>query len=423
MEFYLYLNNGKELNINLCKELQYDISFYLDKNKINFDIYNKIINQNYDNYKNYKQKSNNFCLNENDNIIDKYFINNNFCSEKCFFNGINKLLKINCICNSNIINNFNKLGTKFTLFKCKLLLKKLKFFNIGFWLILSFLVINLFMLFFHYYKYENNKLKLHIKDIYFSNSINKLSLIFTKISKINNSNEFNIIDKNRQIYRLSNNNKFIPYQMIIAYQNCNFCIIFNKVNKLFKIIIQKDYRIVTLSFSYYFFYLSLLFFINALFFNFEFKIKENLLFNQKYSISFNKIFYGMLISYFLTEFISFYLNYMIELKYLLNILKEHSNEKEKKLYENIIVFKIKRKISLYFIFQFISIILIWYYLTIYCIFYNKIQIYWFIQGCICILFDIILSMIYSLFLMLILGISYYFNNYKLYLIFLYLINI
>ena len=92
----------------------------------------------------------------------------------------------------------------------------------------------------------------------------------------------------------------------------------------------------------------------------------------------------MLISYFLTEFISFYLNYMIELKYLLNILKEHSNEKEKKLYENIIIFKIKRKISLYFIFQFISIILIWYYLTIYCIFYNKIQIYWFIQGCICI---------------------------------------
>ena len=434
IEFYFYYK-GKILDNYYCKNINYNVLIPINKNmnlkyaleiykKYGIDIYNK--NDNY---------FNDICnsINDGNNILfkereKKYYHKKNLCINNCIYDKMDyEKRKSICKCNSNnekiikknIVENFffKKGFENIVIFKCykKFKLSKKLFYNIGFDLLFSIILIQTLVLIFK----SSEEYKKFVIKIYFNpNNNSQNSLISTQKSFINihfisrNNNLFFQKDK----YIIQKNLNIIPYKFAKKYDKRKFIIIFwdlikRKIPFLNIFYQYKNFQLFFIDINKEFTCLVFLFLINTLLYNDKMIL-------HKYEIG-NKIDYFFLIKNSFRVYFIFLLFNLI--RYFFNYSKFFDlliNENDYSLfYQSLIknsLKKLKLKVILYFVLQFIFCILILYYVTVFCFIYNKNQIDWFIQGWFTFGNANIAIICLSLFISLIKKISFKIHSVKLY---------
>ena len=394
VNFHFYYN-GEKLNNLYCNNVNYYVNIPKN-NKINFsnasNIYNKygidIYNINDDYF-------NDICKNINDgnNILLKerkkyYYQNEELCVNNCRYTKMNyENGKSNCNCNSNYNmekNNktiieifFYKRGFEnLIIFKCykELKLSNKLFYNIGFDLLLSIILIQTLFLI----------LKLKSELIQFNTKLNNMTennqktLATTEFNKKTQLSSFFFKHKSK----FSQNLNTLPFKLAIINDKRTFIKIFLDLitiktpflNIFYK---HNNFQLFSLDLNIELCSFAFLYTINTLLYN-------DRMISHKYIIG-NQIDYlFLIINSFRVYFVIFLYNII---KYSFNYTKHFDllfSENDNSLNYLFLIKKslknLRLKIFIYIFVQYVCCILIWYYVTIFCFIYNNNQIDWFIQG-------------------------------------------
>ena len=208
---------------------------------------------------------------------------------------------------------------------------------------------------------------------------NKISLDNNNTKDILNSKDKNKKDKlDLEKYKSYNDYEMntISFEEAIQVDKRTFLQFYFSLIKLKNILIftfnkNKDYNPYSIKICLFFFMLSFLIFINALFFNDD--TMHEMYINKKYSLSyfFPQIIYAIILYSIINDIIKLFSlsqKNILEIKHLQN--KSNLNAKVVN-----VVKCLNTKFICFFIFSFIFLILFWVYLSSFCAIYQKIQIY------------------------------------------------
>ena len=445
VEYKVYRSDGTELPLTLCNSVNVDISYPLNsefKDEIDFLSAQKYNEEGIDVFNSNDPFFSDPCyvyqINGSDVVLsdrrEEIYQNVTLCENNCRYDGIDYAKKrIQCACETKeeiklikddykeLQNNNMKfmneiVSTNLYLSKCYNVFISCSnwVFNIGFWFMLAVIVLqwvtvivliatNLNTLYSAMNKYQRSNPP---SEDFFEKYLFKSPKLIDDDSydKLKKSTENNKIEKEnfiidelyiRQPIDIDN----YPFHLAINADRRNCFVIFIKILKekyiFFRAIFTKSkYELISLNLSMCFFYMGVVFSLNAIFYNDD-SISERYHNNGKLSLLANALrsLYSFLLSFVLLKIASF-LKYYAPLFDVFVIEINCSDTLGK--YFNKGIYIVKRKLVIFYIVVILVSLFFWYYLTIFCYVYNSVQVSWFTGGWISMAMSLMIVILYAM---------------------------
>ena len=445
VEYKVYRSDGTELPLTLCNSVNVDISYPLNsefKDEIDFLSAQKYNEEGIDVFNSNDPFFSDPCyvyqINGSDVVLsdrrEEIYQNVTLCENNCRYDGIDYAKKrIQCACETKeeiklikddykeLQNNNMKfmneiVSTNLYLSKCYNVFISCSnwVFNIGFWFMLAVIALqwvtvivliatNLNTLYSAMNKYQWSNPP---SEDFFEKYLFKSPKLIDDDSydKLKKSTENNKIEKEnfiidelyiRQPIDIDN----YPFHLAINADRRNCFVIFIKILKekyiFFRAIFTKSkYELISLNLSMCFFYMGVVFSLNAIFYNDD-SISERYHNNGKLSLLANALrsLYSFLLSFVLLKIASF-LKYYAPLFDVFVIEINCSDTLGK--YFNKGIYIVKRKLVIFYIVVILVSLFFWYYLTIFCYVYNSVQVSWFTGGWISMAMSLMIVILYAM---------------------------
>ena len=439
MKYSLYHKNGSSIDDSMCLSLSTDISYPLNP-LLNTDDARYYASLGIDIYDSQSAFFNDICepySEEGKDITiesrrrDMYH-NLSFCDNNCSYQGIDYTTNhIHCKCNDINRNNntapfpYKERTINMNLMKCANLLFKgdSLIHNNAFYLTSITCVIQIALT---VISYTVDLLSLtskitpspSIKDDN-SNAIDSNDYFMNQIDSLNRNNSISskrlntktyisqeidtitnailptsTFKKGNLFYIMNNDIDNYPYKLAKENDNRNcmsmFCKVFKEKELLLRALIKKSqFEMVSVNFSLVISYIIITFTVNALFFT------PNLIAKRFYNkLTVYTYLFISLISYVISSGLFYILRYLSSFAPMLELLfsdvrgKEAIDKMTQKAKQ-----KIKRKMILFYIIQYIVIVLSMYYLSCFCCVYHSTQNVWFICGCCSLCINLIICLL------------------------------
>ena len=385
VEYKVYNSKGKQLDMSVCNGVPISVSYPLFNTDLIplFEDASELSKRGFDVYNPKDSFYNDICSSYSNGTVDvvlkdrrkDIYVDVHFCQEGCVYEGINYTTnKVNCNCDGNNadIINFDDFGnsmfqqTNLILLKCyKQIIKKETYkMNIGVYFCGSIFVINYILVIIFCISGYNKvyfKYKAILDKFYYENS------------------QFKQISTTEQSIDIDN----VSFKQAVSMEDRNFfkfffLLLFNQIEIIKVFFFSGDFDLLPISLSLFLFSIASDYTMNALLFSDD--VISERYHNQgelnpltTYALSFLSNLLGCLISYIAVKLTSF--TTLLEL-----LAIEHIKEKDyiQKLKE--IMYTIKVKITLFFIYEISMMIVYLYFLSIFCSVYKASQWNWFTNG-------------------------------------------
>ena len=434
VQYQIYTENGEKIDLEYCKNINIEITYPIDEpNLINFEKGKEMYEEGIDIYNISDPFFNDICypysINGKDIILEDrrktIYQNINICKDNCNYNKINyEKYTVSCYCDTsynyfdlsrtntekNKVNIKTLFSNKFknlnvNILKCFHLIMNFNnlIYNIGFVFGGFINISELIMIFIlTYYGYDSV-----ISKIYTNMKVNEVTNQFllkkntnlenSKYSNSNNNIMNKLIKSNSLIEIVFQKDLYenLPYDIAINKDKRNFNKIFKhnfmEKHPIFRIFKKSIFELMNLNIIIYLSHLEIMFSIDGILYSTS-QISKDFHGLLKYYIPLLYSFYSYILGTLILHLFKYLISYT---KVLDTYVKEIKNNDI--LVKMIMKYmkKIKIKIIIFLIFNFLISIFFWYYMTIFCIIYNHTQIKWFIRGWISFFYSFIYCLIFS----------------------------